>query len=60
VGGLHENRSQWLWGVVTAAVVSPVMRWATPREYAQLVQQAVEQPRWWNRRLRRRSLFGDS
>jgi hypothetical protein len=60
VGGLHENRSQWLWGVVTAAVVSPVMRWATPREYAQLVQQAVDQPRWWNRRLRRRSLVGDS
>lgn len=51
VAGLHENRSQWRWGVVTAAVVAPVMRWAQPREYAALVRQAAEQPRWWNRRL---------
>jgi hypothetical protein len=51
VAGLHENRSQWRWGVVTAAVVSPVMRWATPREYAALLEQAAERPRWWNRRL---------
>jgi hypothetical protein len=34
------------------AVVSSVMRWAVPREYAQLVEEAAEQPRWWNRRLR--------
>ena len=51
VAGLHENRSQWRWGVVTAAVVAPVMRWSTPREYAELVRQAAEHPRWWNRRL---------
>jgi hypothetical protein len=51
VAGLHENRSQWRWGVVTAVVVAPVMRWATPRAFAELVKQAAEQPRWWNRRL---------
>jgi hypothetical protein len=49
--GLWENRSQWRWGIATAAVVTPILRWATPREYAYLVQQAAEQPRWWNRRL---------
>jgi hypothetical protein len=51
VAGLRENRSQWLWGVATAAAVAPVLRWGTPREFSELVQQAAQHPRWWNRRL---------
>jgi hypothetical protein len=51
VAGLWENRSQWRWGVATAAVAAPVLRWVTPREYAEIVRQAQEQPRWWNRRV---------
>ena len=51
--GLWENRSQWRWGVATALAVAPLLRWATPREYAMLQQQAAEHPRWWNRRLGR-------
>jgi hypothetical protein len=51
VAGLWENRRQWRWGVATALTIAPVLRWATPREYAQLRRQAAERPRWWNRRL---------
>lgn len=51
VAGLRENRTQWRWGVATALVVAPVLRWVTPREYARLLEQAAERPRWWNRRL---------
>ncbi|WP_041546513.1 MULTISPECIES: hypothetical protein [unclassified Nocardioides] len=51
VAGLVENRSRWRWGVVTVLMAAPVLRWATPREYARLLQQAAEHPRRWNRRL---------
>jgi hypothetical protein len=49
--GLWENRSKWRWGAATALATVPLLRHATPREYAQLVQQAAANPKWWNRRL---------
>lgn len=53
--GLVENRSQWRWGVATTFLAAPLLRWATPREYAMLKEQAARCPRWWNRRLVGRS-----
>ena len=55
VAGLVENRSQWRWGAATTLLATPVLRWATPREYARLKDQAARCPRWWNRRLVGRS-----
>ncbi|MCD4526764.1 hypothetical protein [Nocardioides sp. cx-173] len=51
VAGLVETRRRWRWGAAACAVALPALRWATPREYAGLVQQAQGRPRWWNRRL---------
>jgi hypothetical protein len=54
VGGLVENRRAWRWGVTALVVAVPLLRWGTPREYARLLDQAADRPRWWNRRLVRR------
>jgi len=51
VGGMIENRSRWRWGLATALFLSPVLRQATPWEYARLREQAARRPSWWNRRL---------
>jgi len=37
VGGLIENRRAWRWALLTPVVVVPLLRWATPHEYAGLV-----------------------
>lgn len=51
IGGLVENRRGGLWGALVPAVLVPLMRIETPREYARLRAQARRRPRWWNRRL---------
>jgi hypothetical protein len=58
LAGLVENREGWHWGLGLAVGTFPLFRWATPREYDRLVEQARRRPRWWNRRLRRRSFVG--
>lgn len=55
VAGLVENRSQWGWGLAAALLLAPALRWATPREYARLREQASRRPAWWNRRLARKT-----
>jgi len=45
MGGLVPNRSAWRWGALTPVVLVPLLRWATPREYAALLAQAADQPR---------------
>jgi hypothetical protein len=58
VGGVIENRRAWPWAAVTAAVAAPLLRRATPPEYARLLAQAAARPRWWNRRLVARTAVG--
>jgi hypothetical protein len=55
VGGLIENRSAWRWGALTPVIVVPLFRWASPLEYAALLADAADHPRWWNRRLAART-----
>jgi len=55
VGGLVENRRAWPWGALTPLAAVPLLRRATPREYERLLAQAACRPRWWNRRLTRRT-----
>lgn len=51
LGGLVEHRRHWQWGAVVPLLAVPVLRYATPRHYQQLLRQAACHPRWWNRRL---------
>ena len=51
IGGAAENRRAWRWFATTPLLVVPVLRHETPQEYQRLIAQAVERPRWWNRRL---------
>lgn len=54
-GGVLENRRAWPWSLITPLVMVPVLRRGTPLEYQQLLTQAAERPRWWNRRLAART-----
>jgi hypothetical protein len=55
VGGAIENRSASRWFVLSTLIAVPVLRRGTPPEYERLLAQAVERPRWWNRRLTARA-----
>jgi hypothetical protein len=55
VAGVVENRRAWPWFVTTVAVVVPLLRRETDREFQRLLAQAAQTPRWWNRRLASRA-----
>lgn len=55
VAGVVENRRGWPWFVATVAVVVPLLRRETDREFQRLLAQADQTPRWWNRRLASRA-----
>ncbi len=55
VGGAVENRRAWQWFALTPLIAVPLLRAGTPLEYQRLLDQAAERPRWWNRRLTRRT-----
>lgn len=54
VGGFVENRRGLRWGLLVPLAV-PVLVIGQRREFARLVEQARLRPRWWNRRLQRRT-----
>ena len=56
VGGAVENRGAWQWSAFTPAVVVPFLARETRLEYRRLLAQSAQRPRWWNRRLRARTL----
>jgi hypothetical protein len=51
LAGLVENRRGCVWGLVVPVLLVPWLKGEQHREYQRLLAQALQRPRWWNRRL---------